>query len=665
MVVCLLASVQSFAAIRYVSTTGNDNNTGTSWGTAFATLQKALDVATSGDTIWVAKGRYIPTAQTISGNARSVTFKLKNGVAIYGGFAGTETTFNDRDVTLLHSTNRAILSGDLNNDDVATDATLTINKTDNAYRVISNVTADGINNTAILNGFTISGGVATATNTTGAGIYLQAASPVLQELVIRGNIANNGGGIYIIGTSALAVTPTLTGVVVEDNIATSTGGGVYCITNASPVMTNVRIVNNTAKGTASGNGAGGLYIINSPLGIFPVLTNVELSGNATGSKGGGLLIWGSSPVIRNIRISNNTAVNGAGVYITPNGSNTPYSSPVFTNALISNNTASSIGGGIFLDRNGNSIFINATIAGNAAALAAGLYDSANTSRIRNTILWNNTSTNGPGIRTVLGGNPVFSYSIVQGSNGSGSGWNSSYGTDSTSNYDADPMFTSPTSFAPITGSPAVNNGSDALYGNTISADTTIDGTLRKVGSSIDIGVYENQSITTPVTLLHFSAAAGNSKSVHLRWTVTAERLAAYRLERSTDGRSFTTIAVIAATGLPQYTYQDDVAALTARKLYYRLKLTDADGAYRYSPVAAADLTGSLRISVSPVPAVNFLYITNSTALNGTPAIITSAGGSVVHRFNLQGQTAIPVANWANGLYLLTTANGQTVKIIKH
>ena len=55
----------------------------TSWEDA-CSLQEALVIALSGDQIWVQAGVHIP------GSARSDTFTLKNGVAIYGGFAGTD-----------------------------------------------------------------------------------------------------------------------------------------------------------------------------------------------------------------------------------------------------------------------------------------------------------------------------------------------------------------------------------------------------------------------------------------------------------------------------------------------------------------------------------------------------------------------------------------------
>jgi hypothetical protein len=62
-------------------------NDGSSWRNAFSSLQSALAAAKSGDEIWVAAGTYTPSAA----GARSDSFVLRSDVAIYGGFAGTES----------------------------------------------------------------------------------------------------------------------------------------------------------------------------------------------------------------------------------------------------------------------------------------------------------------------------------------------------------------------------------------------------------------------------------------------------------------------------------------------------------------------------------------------------------------------------------------------
>ena len=87
---CLLATLslpasraQAQSTIIYVNQSAAGNYDGTSWTDAYTDLQSALTAATSGEEVWVAAGTYKPTA----GADRIATFQLKNGVALYGGFA--------------------------------------------------------------------------------------------------------------------------------------------------------------------------------------------------------------------------------------------------------------------------------------------------------------------------------------------------------------------------------------------------------------------------------------------------------------------------------------------------------------------------------------------------------------------------------------------------
>ncbi len=77
-------------------------------------------------------------------------------MAIYGGFAGTETARNQRDP----ATNLTVLSGDIDNNDsqtpIITDLTTVTGNTTNSYHVVIGATG------ATLDGFTITAGNANA-----------------------------------------------------------------------------------------------------------------------------------------------------------------------------------------------------------------------------------------------------------------------------------------------------------------------------------------------------------------------------------------------------------------------------------------------------------------------------------------------------------------------
>ena len=137
------------AGILYVDAAAAGANDGSSWTDAFTALQPALEAARSGDQIWVAAGTYTPSLESTPGDPRSACFGMRNGVAIYGGFAGTEHNLEQRD-WVRHP---AILSGDLNGDDGPDFA----NYAENSYHVFYHL--GGVDSSAILDGFTISGGL--------------------------------------------------------------------------------------------------------------------------------------------------------------------------------------------------------------------------------------------------------------------------------------------------------------------------------------------------------------------------------------------------------------------------------------------------------------------------------------------------------------------------
>jgi len=189
--IALCVGIVSFSqTIRYVKQGGT--GTGTSWANASGNLKGILDAAAANTQIWVAAGTYKPT----TGTDRNASFVMKNDVAIYGGFAGTETQLNARNFT----TNITILSGDLTNNDVVTGsgASLNIaNNSENSINVIKNdfTTGPPLNTTAILNGFTVKGGYSDAyLDGSGGGMLNSNASPSISNVIFTGNRANKSGG---------------------------------------------------------------------------------------------------------------------------------------------------------------------------------------------------------------------------------------------------------------------------------------------------------------------------------------------------------------------------------------------------------------------------------------------------------------------------------------
>lgn len=169
-----------FGSIIFVDVDATGANNGQSWTNAYTDLQIALTNASPGDDIWVAKGIYLPT----TGTERHLSFNLVSGVGVYGGFDGTETQLTQRDFV----NNISRLSGDIGIENSAGD---------NSYHVVKGNNTD---ETALIDGFTISNGYANGTfaaDKKGGGVIIDGGDAVVINCILENNYAIDGGGMFL------------------------------------------------------------------------------------------------------------------------------------------------------------------------------------------------------------------------------------------------------------------------------------------------------------------------------------------------------------------------------------------------------------------------------------------------------------------------------------
>ena len=239
----------------YVDVSRSDNTgNGLSWATAKKDLQNALDLTVDGDEVRVASGTYHPNSApgTTLTNPTEFYFWMNTNINLKGSYAPSTDTQD--------FSNPSILSGDLG--------------TTNTVHVL--VTTN-LNNTALIEGFTITGGAAvynsgsvtigghTLQYREGGGMYNASSSPNLVNVTFYNNSASSfGGGMYNASSS-----PNLVNVTFYNNSTSSFGGGVYN-TSSYPNLVNVTFVNNSA------NYGGGIYNANSS---SPSIYNTVLYAN--------------------------------------------------------------------------------------------------------------------------------------------------------------------------------------------------------------------------------------------------------------------------------------------------------------------------------------------------------------------------------------------------
>lgn len=239
---------------------------GLTWDTAFHTVQEAIDAAVSGDEIWVVAGTY------------SEKITLTKGVALYGGFVGTETGQNQRN----WGENVTILDGGGSQESVVTVVDITNARIDgftirNGLGKPGNVDAKfggGIycqNSSLVISNCTIDGNGENAPELYGGGIFCEGSIVVIDNNTIKYNTADYGGGIYCSHTQI-----TISNNTIIENWATN-GGGIYCDTSEGTINNNIITGN-----TATNSHGGGIFCYYSPT------SNIDNTIN--GNSGGDIFI---------------------------------------------------------------------------------------------------------------------------------------------------------------------------------------------------------------------------------------------------------------------------------------------------------------------------------------------------------------------------------------
>ena len=268
----------------YVKNGGNNAADGLSWANAKAGFQAGINAAVSGDEVWIKGGTYKPT----SGTDRSVSFCMKNGVAIYGGFAGDETDFNDRDWQV----NETILSGDIG----------TVgNSSDNSYHVFNHPVGINLTNSAVLDGFTIM--ASNANYPGGGGMYNNSSDATIRNCTFRNN--NSGGNACIYNAAS---EPTLINCIFTKN----SGGGIIYNSLASNVYAeNCKFIGNET-GKCFLNAGGSTAVFHNCTFVFNISPVICLCGDV----GAVLQNEGSSNAqFYNCTLLYNSSIGGASAII--------------------------------------------------------------------------------------------------------------------------------------------------------------------------------------------------------------------------------------------------------------------------------------------------------------------------------------------------------------
>ena len=373
----------SISRIRYVKQDGTGN--GTSWENASGDLQRMIDELADNNPqglpgeVWVAAGTYEPQSQLIQGTGYSASFRMRDGISVYGGFASGESSKTEREKK------EGGMPWEFKNQTVLMAAYYVRNESNPSFTGNKwTLTSDSrhvvwfapmpdeegtFTQPTYLDGVTIMGG------------YAQGGTGVDDFKTDR------GAGVYMDGRNTY-----LTNSIVKENYATGNGGGVYLKDGR---VQSTLIYNNNAD------------------------------------QNGGAVYVDDQGLVHRSMLTNNSARNGAGVYLDnqqpTDGEEDHPEYLILSTCVVSNNTASG-NGAVYCDEGG--VLLQNTITNNQCVTATDATDP-NASQtggiyinryalVANSVIWNNRMSDGNNI-PMYAKNPTadkvrFMYNAISGVN---------------------------------------------------------------------------------------------------------------------------------------------------------------------------------------------------------------------------------------------------------
>lgn len=192
---------------------------------------------------------------------------------------------------------------------IAANGTLTVNGPGADKLMISGNNASRIISTSPSVVATISGATFTAGNGVGAAntgragaIFNNGGNLTLNNLIVTGNTAANGGGLNNSGAGSVL---TINNSIISNNTASGSGGGLQNFSTSTLNLNNTTMSGNISQGTTGGGAAqvnGTAFVTNSTIanntapsaggfqsnGALMVITNSTITGNTSTNNGGGV-----------------------------------------------------------------------------------------------------------------------------------------------------------------------------------------------------------------------------------------------------------------------------------------------------------------------------------------------------------------------------------------
>jgi hypothetical protein len=148
-------------------------------------------------------------------------------------------------------------------------------------------------------------------------------------------------------------------------------------------------------------------------------------------------------------------------------------------------------------------------------------------------------------------------------------------------------------------------------------------------------LYCNNGVALATDLTRFSAALTPPRTTQLSWAATNETTGRYyEIQRSSDGKTFTTIGSVPAVGTEEtadYNFPDNIPDSGAGSWFYRLQIHDQAN-LSFSPVREVNIAPAEKtFQIYPNPATSYINIITGQTSGDWQVELFAANGNLVQR----------------------------------
>lgn len=180
--------------------------------------------------------------------------------------------------------------------------------------------------------------------------------------------------------------------------------------------------------------------------------------------------------------------------------------------------------------------------------------------------------------------------------------------------------------------------------------------------------FAPQDIVAPLNLVSFSGSNIGGKH-NLKWnTANEQNTAHFDVQMSRNTTDFTEVGKVEARNTTDANaYQFGYSPVAKGDYYYRLKMVDRDGSFKYSQVIRLQSNTGASLSAFPNPSRNgMLLITHEAAEKGTTLRLVAADGRTATTLAVQEgstQTSLTVSPYQKGIFRVVLSGKKDVQSV--